>query len=112
MFLSTGFNCEVNLDDCKSKPCDYGKCIDKINGYECACEPGYTGEPWVEFTGAGGSSPELWEGQVGQVAGGSTLVEQRCQIACVGCGKNRERNTVPNHTHIYTYTYTYTRTMR
>lgn len=60
---STGFNCEVNLDDCKSKPCDYGRCIDKINGYECACEPGYTGEwgagfslkgpvPWV-LGGAG-----------------------------------------------------------
>ncbi|CAB1319564.1 unnamed protein product [Coregonus sp. 'balchen'] len=36
-------NCEVNLDDCKSKPCDYGTCLDKINGYECACEPGYSG---------------------------------------------------------------------
>uniref|UniRef100_A0A8C1RDL0 Neurogenic locus notch homolog protein 1 n=1 Tax=Cyprinus carpio TaxID=7962 RepID=A0A8C1RDL0_CYPCA len=38
-----GMNCEINIDDCKSKPCDYGKCIDKINGYECVCEPGYTG---------------------------------------------------------------------
>lgn len=47
---STGFNCEVNLDDCKSKPCDYGRCIDKINGYECACEPGYTGEWWAGFS--------------------------------------------------------------
>lgn len=43
--LSTpGPNCEINLDDCASNPCDYGKCIDKINGYECTCEPGYTGE--------------------------------------------------------------------
>lgn len=54
----TGFNCEINLDDCKSKPCDYGRCIDKINGYECACEPGYTGERrWAEFyrcSGGGG----------------------------------------------------------
>lgn len=39
-----GINCEINIDDCKRKPCDYGKCIDKINGYECVCEPGYTGE--------------------------------------------------------------------
>lgn len=48
MFRHTpGSNCEVNLDDCKSQPCDYGRCIDKINGYECACEPGYTGE-WLD----------------------------------------------------------------
>lgn len=39
-----GVNCEVNIDDCKSNPCDYGRCIDKINGYECACESGYSGE--------------------------------------------------------------------
>uniref|UniRef100_A0AAX7VZY3 Neurogenic locus notch homolog protein 1 n=1 Tax=Astatotilapia calliptera TaxID=8154 RepID=A0AAX7VZY3_ASTCA len=38
-----GINCETNIDDCKSNLCDYGTCNDKINGYECACEPGYTG---------------------------------------------------------------------
>lgn len=44
VIVSAGINCEINIDDCKRKPCDYGKCIDKINGYECVCEPGYTGE--------------------------------------------------------------------
>uniref|UniRef100_A0A674DK64 Neurogenic locus notch homolog protein 1 n=1 Tax=Salmo trutta TaxID=8032 RepID=A0A674DK64_SALTR len=44
--LLLGINCEVNLDDCKSKPCDYGTCLDKINGYECACEPGYSGKQY------------------------------------------------------------------
>lgn len=39
-----GPNCEINLDDCASNPCDSGTCLDKIDGYECACEPGYTGE--------------------------------------------------------------------
>uniref|UniRef100_A0A8B9P8I4 Neurogenic locus notch homolog protein 1 n=1 Tax=Apteryx owenii TaxID=8824 RepID=A0A8B9P8I4_APTOW len=42
-FPLQGPNCEINLDDCASNPCDYGKCIDRINGYECTCEPGYTG---------------------------------------------------------------------
>lgn len=40
----------------------------------------------VEFTGAGGWSPERWEGQVGQVAGRSTPAEQWCQIAYVEWG--------------------------
>ena len=40
-----GPNCEINLDDCASNPCDSGTCLDKIDGYECVCAPGYTGEP-------------------------------------------------------------------
>lgn len=88
----------MNLDDCKSKPCDYGKCIDKINGYECACEPGYTGERWVEFTGPGGWSPELWEGQVEQVADGPIPVEQWCHVAYVG-RRRREREHSLIHAH-------------
>lgn len=44
--LTLGPNCEINLDDCASNPCDSGTCLDKIDGYECACEPGYTGE-WL-----------------------------------------------------------------
>lgn len=62
MHQSTGFNCEVNLDDCKSKPCDYGRCIDKINGYECACEAGYTGEQWAGFRAKGDGPLSLGRG--------------------------------------------------
>lgn len=43
IFLSSGPNCEVNEDDCASNPCEYGDCIDEINGYKCMCHPGYTG---------------------------------------------------------------------
>lgn len=39
----TGQMCEINLDDCISHPCKYGRCIDKINGFICQCYQGYQG---------------------------------------------------------------------
>uniref|UniRef100_A0A8C7VA42 Notch receptor 2 n=1 Tax=Oncorhynchus mykiss TaxID=8022 RepID=A0A8C7VA42_ONCMY len=38
-----GVNCEFNVDDCASNPCEYGECQDGINEYKCVCAPGYTG---------------------------------------------------------------------
>lgn len=57
--LPLGHNCEINLDDCASNPCDSGTCLDKIDGYECACEPGYTGE-WLKAEVR--VIPRVWEG--------------------------------------------------
>ncbi|XP_046573989.1 fibropellin-1-like [Haliotis rubra] len=40
-----GMNCEMNVDDCVSSPCQNGAtCIDKHRGYVCACAYGFTGE--------------------------------------------------------------------
>ncbi|CAJ0968186.1 unnamed protein product [Ranitomeya imitator] len=39
-----GVHCELNIDDCKSKPCAHGSCYDLENGYRCDCSSGYTGE--------------------------------------------------------------------
>ena len=32
------------IDECLSGPCEnLGVCVDAVNGYTCACQPGYTG---------------------------------------------------------------------
>jgi hypothetical protein len=40
----TGTNCEVNIDDCASNPCQNGgTCSDGIEAFTCSCAPGFTG---------------------------------------------------------------------
>ena len=39
----TGQLCDVNVDECLSRPCSHGTCVDGINDYTCHCDPGYTG---------------------------------------------------------------------
>ncbi|KAK3731831.1 hypothetical protein QZH41_020192, partial [Actinostola sp. cb2023] len=41
----TGANCEVNITDCESSPCQNGgSCEDQVNGYKCACAAGIEGK--------------------------------------------------------------------
>lgn len=45
IYFHTGQNCEENLDECLSNPCQNGGiCHDKDNGYICTCLAGYLGE--------------------------------------------------------------------
>lgn len=45
--LSTGYNCQVNIDECASNPClNQGTCFDDISGYTCHCVLPYTGGSW------------------------------------------------------------------
>jgi len=41
----TGQLCEININECKSDPCQKGfMCIDLIDGYNCQCPQGRVGE--------------------------------------------------------------------
>lgn len=43
-WLYLGVNCEENLDECLSNPCQNGgTCDDRDNGYVCYCSLGYAG---------------------------------------------------------------------
>ena len=42
--LTKGDNCQVNIDECGSDPCQNGgTCQDGENGYRCRCPAGYEG---------------------------------------------------------------------
>lgn len=39
-----GTNCEENIDECQSEPCQNGAiCKDGVNAYQCFCVPGFQG---------------------------------------------------------------------
>ncbi|XP_051158624.1 protein crumbs isoform X1 [Leptopilina boulardi] len=40
----TGKNCEININECESNPCEEGTCTDRIGGYTCECNEGFEGE--------------------------------------------------------------------
>ena len=43
-FLHTvGQHCETNIDDCTPDPCRNGRCVDRVDGYTCVCQPQYVG---------------------------------------------------------------------
>lgn len=54
----TGANCQVNIDDCASAPCqNAGTCQDGLNDYTCSCTLGYTGKNCSVRSDACGERP-------------------------------------------------------
>lgn len=44
MFFSTGINCEMEIDECESNPCENGAtCHDLVGLYTCDCVQGFDG---------------------------------------------------------------------
>jgi len=40
-----GPHCTINIDDCIGNLCQSGStCVDLVQGYRCACLPGYSGQ--------------------------------------------------------------------
>ena len=39
-----GLNCTENLNDCSNHVCQFGVCIDGLNGYTCKCDVGFSGK--------------------------------------------------------------------
>ena len=37
-----------DFDSCKPNPCNYGVCIDKLDGFECRCQHGFFGQTCEE----------------------------------------------------------------
>ena len=44
----TDERCKTNIDDCASKPCQYGTCFDLVSSYRCECDIGYDGPNCTE----------------------------------------------------------------
>lgn len=54
----TGPNCQVNVDNCASSPCqNAGTCQDGVNDYTCSCTLGYTGKNCSIRSDACGAHP-------------------------------------------------------
>ena len=46
----TGKNCNDNIDECESDPCENNsECVDEVDGFKCVCESGYTGSRSVDM---------------------------------------------------------------
>ena len=72
------------MDECSSSPCENGAiCMDRVNGFNCTCVPGYTGTRCETDIDECSSSP---------CENGSTCTDRQNSYACdCGTGYNGTR---------------------
>ncbi len=63
LFILTGVNCELDIDECGTLPCKNGGiCVNGINQFTCECQGGFTGTTCTSELFECGSSPCLNDG--------------------------------------------------
>jgi slit 2 len=46
----TGDRCESDVDECLGHKCqNAASCVDLVHGYQCLCQPAFTGESFIAF---------------------------------------------------------------
>jgi|EP01047_Picozoa_sp_COSAG01_P016797 hypothetical protein len=57
----TGTDCELNVDDCLSSPCqNSGVCADGVNQFQCVCASGFSGDLCAQGSGNSPSPPSTY----------------------------------------------------
>ena len=88
----SGPDCIDDIDECLSGPCQYGSCLDAVDGYQCICYDGWEGTHCAEETDDCASSPCQFDG---------TCIDQHegyhCQCQAGTSGERLEQKNNSNN---------------
>lgn len=93
----TGQNCEININECESDPCNFGNCIDQIGSYICECFEGYEGVHCDKDIDDCADNPCIHGTCIDKVANYSCICNQNyggknCSVELIGCAEKPCQN--------------------